>query len=68
MKKKMVWTAFRVGFSPFKKTCFICFNERPLKMVRNTFYFILKAIFVLKIFKVLSWFFGHVGKTAWLER
>ena len=50
----MVWTAFRVGFSPFKIICFIFFNERPLKMMRNTFYFILKAIFVLKIFKVLS--------------
>ena len=28
----------------------------------------MKALFVLKIFKFLSWLFGHVGKTAWLER
>ena len=35
--------------------------------MKNAFYFILKALFVLKIFKFLSWPFGHVGKTAWLE-
>ena len=37
-----------------------------LKMI-NVFYFILKALFVLKIFKFLSRLFGHIGKTAWLE-
>ena len=26
-------------------------NERPLKLMKNAFYFILKALFVLKIFK-----------------
>ena len=36
--------------------------------MKNALYFILKALFVLKIFKFLSWLFGHVGKTAWLER
>ena len=36
-------------------------------VVKNAFYFILKALFVLKIFKFLSWLFGHVEKTAWLE-
>ena len=46
---------------------FICFNEIPLKMMKNAFYFILKAFFVLKIFRFLSWLFGHVEKTAWLE-
>ena len=34
--------------------CFISFIESPLKMVKNTFYFIVKALFVLKIFKFLS--------------
>ena len=29
--------------------------------------FILKALFVLKIFDFLSWLFGHVEKMAWLE-
>ena len=52
------------------------------KMIRNAFYFILKALFVLKIFKFLSQLFGHVKKrldqkdqvnfkiydvTAWLQ-
>ena len=39
---------------------FICFNVSPSKMMKNAFYFILKALFVLKIFKFLSWLFGHV--------
>ena len=58
----------KVGFSPSKKVYFICFIESPLKMMKNAFYFILKALFVLKIFKFLSWLFVHVGKTPWLER
>ena len=33
---------------------FICFNESTLKTIKNAFYFILKALFVLKIFKFLS--------------
>ena len=36
--------------------------------MKNAFYFILKAFFVLKIFKFLSWVFGHVEKTAGLEQ
>ena len=47
-----------------KKYIFICFNKSPLKMMKNAFYFILKALFVLKIFKFLSWHFGHVEETA----
>ena len=35
---------------------------RPLKMMKNAFYFTLKVLFVLKIFKFLSWLFGQVGK------
>ena len=42
--------------------------EIPLKMMKNDFYFTLKALFVLKIFKFLSWIFGFVEETAWLER
>ena len=48
--------------------CFIYFNESPLKMMKNTFYFILKVLFILKLFKFLSWVFGHVEKTAWLDQ
>ena len=33
-------------------------------MRKNFFNFILKALFVLKIFKFLSLLFGHVEKTA----
>ena len=47
-----------------KKIVFICFNYSPSKMMKNAFYFILKALFVLKIFKFLSLPFGHVEKTA----
>ena len=54
----------KVGLSPSKKICVICLIESPLKMMKNAFYFILKAPFVLKLFKFLSRLFGHVGKTA----
>ena len=37
-------------------------TETPLKMMKNVFYFTLKALFVLKIFKFLSWLFGHLEK------
>ena len=43
-----------VGLSSSKKNCFICFNGSPLKIMKNAFYFTLKAFFVLKIFKFLS--------------
>ena len=43
----------KVGFFPFKKNYFICFNESPLRMMQNAFYFILKAFFVLNIYEVL---------------
>ena len=31
-------------------------------MMRNAFYLTLNALFILKIFKFLSWLFGHVEK------
>ena len=37
-------------------------------MMKITFYFILRAPFVLKIFEFLFGLFGYVGKTARLER
>ena len=40
----------------------------PWKLMKNAFHFILNAPFVLKIFKCLSWFFGHVDESVWLER
>ena len=49
-----------------KKNLYIYFNERRLKMIKNTFYFMLKAIFVLEIFTFLSLLIGYVEK--WLDR
>ena len=43
-------------------------TETHLKMMKNDFYFTLKALLVLKIFIFLSWLFDQVKKTAWLER
>ena len=44
-------------------------TESPLKMMKNAFYFILKAIFVLKIFKFFPCFFGHIEtRKAWLKK
>ena len=57
---------------PKKIVLFVLFviwvGESSLKIMKNAFYFMLKALFVLKIFKLLSWLFGHVGNKAWLER
>ena len=49
------------------KAYFICFNVSSLKIIKNGFYLILKALFVIKIFKFLSWSFGLVEETAWIE-
>ena len=45
--------AIKVGLSPSKKIYFVCFIESPLKIMKNAFYFILKAFFVLKTFELL---------------
>ena len=56
----------KVKLSPSKKKLksieINCFNERPLKIKQNAFYFILKALFFLKIFKFLFCLYGHVEK------
>ena len=36
--------------------------------MKNAFYLVLKALLFLKIVKFFSRLFGHIGKTAWLER
>ena len=36
--------------------------------MKNAFYFIIKALSILKIFKFLSRHFVHLWKTAWLKR
>ena len=52
----------KVGLSPFIKFVFIYFNENPSKMMKNAFYFMLKALFFLEIFTSLSWLFGYLEK------
>ena len=41
--------------------------EVPLKIIKNYFYFTLKALLVLNIFEFLSWSFGHVEKRLEIE-
>ena len=54
----------KVGLSPSKKNYFTCFNENTLKMMTNLYYFILKALFVINVFKFFSCYFGDVGETT----
>ena len=56
--------AFKVGLSSSKKIRVICLIESPLKIMKNAFYFILRALSVLKIFEFLSYLFGNLGKTV----
>ena len=49
------------------KMCYLL-HWKSHKYEKNAVYFILKALFVLKIFKFLSWLFGNVEKTAWLKK
>ena len=45
------------------KKLFYLLNEHSIKKMKNVcFFFILKSLFVLKIFEFLSWLFGHVEK------
>ena len=45
------WAAFILkSDSHFPNVCFICFDGSLLKMMKNSFYFILKTLFILKIF------------------
>ena len=52
----MLWLSWDATFQ--KKI--ICLNESYLKIIQNTFYFMLKALFVLVLFKFLSLFRGYV--------
>ena len=55
----------KVGLSLSTIVSFVCFNECPVKLINDGFYFILKNFFVLKNFKFLSWDFCHVGQMTW---
>ena len=54
----------KFGLSPSKKNCVIFLIGSPLRMMKTAFYFILKALFIFKIFKFLSRLSGHAGRTA----
>ena len=41
---------FKIGLTLSEKVAFICFNERPLKLMKNRFYFMLKSFFFLEKF------------------
>ena len=51
---KYIWNVLKSDPHLPKKLLFICFNEIPLKMMENPFYFILKALFFRRKFKFLS--------------
>ena len=52
-KMKLSYLLFEVRLSFSEKIRFICFNEKHLRMMKIAFYFVLKAVFVFKIFKFL---------------
>ena len=54
-------SCIKVVLSPSKKFVFINFSESPLKMMKNAFYFMLKALFTFEIITILSGLFGCVG-------
>ena len=54
----------KFGLSPSKKNCVIFLIGSPLRMMKTAFYFILKALFIFKIFKFLSRLSGHAGRKA----
>ena len=49
----LITLIIKVGLSPSKKNCVIYFIDSPLKILKKVFYFIIKALFVLKIFEFL---------------
>ena len=53
------WVVFQGALSSLRQ---FLITESPLKMMKNASYFTSKALFVLKIFKFLSWLFGQVAK------
>ena len=50
----MVIQTFKIKPSFSENIRVVSFIERPFKMMMNAFYFILRAFFVLEIFKFLS--------------
>ena len=55
----MDFLSLKIGLPAPKKVALISSNETSLKMMRNAFYLMLKALFVLEIFSFLSCLFGY---------
>ena len=53
---------------PQKKKKIICFNESLLKVIKSSFYFILRALFVLKIFKIFALTFWSCRKNSLIRK
>ena len=51
--------------STFKKFIFTWFSESLLKGIKSVLIYLKSSH---KIFQFLSWLFGYVERTAWLER
>ena len=51
--RTLLWEYFYSRIFTFQKNFFYCLNESLLNMIKNAFYFILKDLFLLKIFKFL---------------
>ena len=47
---RIMYLLLKSGSHLPKKIFFVCFNDSPSKMMKNVFYFMLKALFVIKIF------------------
>ena len=60
----IIYKAFKVGLPPSKNFVFIYFNGSSLKIMKNVFYFILKAYIVLEIFTLFVLTFWLSRKTA----
>ena len=58
----LVKTSQRYHFWKFLLHMKVLATESPLKSMKIAFYFTSKALFVLKIFKCLSWLYGHLAK------
>ena len=50
-----------------KKICSLL-HWKLFKKDKKCFFFILKTLLFLTVFKFFTWLFGHVEKAAWLQR
>ena len=56
------WVSLKLNSHLPKKSLLYLLQWKPFKNYGIFFYFVLKALFVLKVLKFLSWLFGQVEK------